>query len=81
MTDVMEQAIYDLGEILLDAKADKGKIPLAIKRILAIPEIRIKDLHQSLPDITGRLSSISRLTMAADMKAENWVKCYPKEEK
>jgi len=79
MTDVMEQAIYDLGEILLDAKADKGKIPLAIKRILAIPEIRIKDLDQGLPDITGRPSGISRLTMAADMMTENWVKCYPKE--
>jgi len=39
MTEGMEQVIHDLGEILLDAKADKDKIPVAIKRICAIPEI------------------------------------------
>ena len=50
----LREKITDMGEILLDAKADKDKIPLAIKRLKAlIPDIEPpKDLAGATVAIT-----------------------------
>ncbi len=92
MTEVMEQVVKAIRDIVCRRKRldfegycvgfdDYG----IEKEILSIPEILIKDPDQSLPDHEifegGNIVSFTIDVAQKHMLKENWVKCYPREEK